>query len=131
MKVVVEWPDVERLVVDLIEGFDLADSVGVGVPTAWTPTDGPHAQVALDGTTEIVPAVMQRHTMRVTVWADTTTAAKALAARLQANLHAHGGGEGITAIKPLTGTLPTRDPDTGAELASFTVAAVVRSVPGS
>lgn len=131
MKPVVEWPDVERLMVDLIDGFDITDTVGVGVPSGWTPDAGVHAQVALDGTTTIIVSVMQRHTMRVTVWAETTTAAKAAAARLQANLHAHPGGEGITAIKPLTGTLPAKDPDTGAELASFTVAAVVRSISGS
>lgn len=131
MKVVVDWPDSERLMVDLVDGFDIADSVGIGVPKGWTPEAGVHAQVALDGTPTVITPVAQRHTMRVTVWAETTTAAKAAAARLQAHLHAHPGGEGITAIKPLTGTLPARDPDTGAELASFTVAAVVRSVSGS
>ncbi|MFV0315447.1 MAG: hypothetical protein ACK5O2_00600 [Microthrixaceae bacterium] len=129
MKVVVDWPDVERLIVDLIDGFDIADSVGIGVPKGWTPGAGVHAQVALDGTTTIIASVMQRHTVRVTVWADQPTTAKLSAARLQGHLHAHPGGDGITAIKPLTGSLPARDPDTGAELASFTVAVVVRSTP--
>lgn len=134
MKVVVDWPDVERLLVDLIAGLDVdaTATVGVGVPTSWTPATGTHIQVALDGTTEVIPAVIARHTMRVTVWADSTTTAKALAATLQGHLHAHGGGSGITAITPLTGTFPARDRDTGAELASFTVRAVVRSSdPGS
>lgn len=131
MKVLVDWPDSERLMVDLVAGFSVTDTVGIGVPKGWTPDNGTHAQVALDGATTIIASVMQRHTMRVTVWAESTTAAKAAAAELQAHLHAHPGGEGITAIKPLTGILPVHDPDTGAELASFTVAAVVRSVTGS
>lgn len=129
MKTVVDWPDVERLVVDLIDTYDLEPTIGIGVPSAWTPDDGLHIQVALDGTPVVNAPVSSRSTVRVVAWSGSTTDSKDLAGILQGLLHAHAGGDGITAILPLTGTLPARDPDTGAELASFTVAVVVRSEP--
>lgn len=131
MKTVVDWPDVESLAVDLIDSYALAATVGVGVPTSWTAGSGPHIQVALDGTPVVVSPIYVRATIRVTVWDDQITEAKALAGHLQGLMHAHMGGYDITAIQPLTGTFPARDPDTGAELASFTVAAAVRSTAGS
>ena len=47
---------------------------------------------------------------------------KALVGLAQGIMHAHPGGSGIQSVTFGTGTLPARDPDTKAELATATVA---------
>jgi len=118
-------PDAERVIVDYLaaalvtQGQDV--TVGVDIPTTWTPGTKPHVQVAWDGTPDMAYPVVWRCTVRVTAWATKTSDAKALAGLCNALLCVHEGSTEVGSVRPLTGTLPARDPDTDAELASFTV----------
>lgn len=132
MKLEVEYPDVERamrdLLADLVAPHEPDVTVGVGVPDGWDPlTSDPHLQVACDGTPSQVHPIVAHHTVRVVAWAASPTEAKALAALAQGLLLGVGAQQPIAALLPLTGLLPARDPDTRAELASFTVRATTRS----
>jgi hypothetical protein len=118
-------PDTERAIVDLLTA-DLAAhgqdvTVGVIIPTEWTTATKPHVQVALDGTPDVRYPHLAAATIRVTAWAAATTMAKTLAALCEGLLLSYTGGGSVASIRPLTGILPTRDPDTGAQLASITV----------
>jgi hypothetical protein len=124
-------PDAEHVVIDYLSPALLARgqdvTCGVNIPTTWNPlptTQGgtkPHVQVALDGTPEITYPIRWRTTIRLTAWASTTSAAKALAALAHGLMLQHPGSPEVGSVRPLTGTLPTRDPVTGAQLASVTV----------
>ncbi len=128
----VAFPDVEVPVVDLLEAAFLhlgeTVTVGVGVPSAWTPTSVSHIQVNCDGTPIIARQVVAFPTVRLTAWAGTTGEAKRLAALAQGLLCSHRGGA-VTGTQPLTGVLPTRDIASHAELASTTSRVTVRSAP--
>jgi hypothetical protein len=117
--------DAERTAVDILTAALAARAqdvtVGVDLPAAWTSGTKPHVQVALDGTPELTYPVMWSATVRVTCWHSSTTTAKALAALCQAILCSYAGSAAVASVQPLTGVLPTRDPDTGAQLASITV----------
>lgn len=133
MKVQAVFPDVERLVKDLLATL-IADhepdvTVGVGVPTGWTSESPAHLEVAWDGTPDQTPPIVAHPTVRIIARSASTTEAKRLAALAQGLLLAHGGGQGITGIRPLAGVLPARDPSTQAELASISVRVTVRSEP--
>jgi len=123
-------PDTERIVVDLltaalaVRGQDV--TVGVVIPDTWTTAMKPHVQVALDGTPDVRYPHSSAATIRVTAWATATTTAKALAELCQGLLLSYPGGSDVASIRPLTGVLPTRDPDTNAQLASITVRVNVR-----
>jgi len=112
---------VDHLAADL---DDLAEAatVAVGIPSHWTVEDDPHLQVAVDGTADDHP-IAQRHTLRVTARARDATEAKRVAQL------AHGLLLARHQYRPLTGLFTTDDPDSGAQLASFTVRATVRSTP--
>jgi len=118
-------PDAEHVTIDyltpalLARGQDV--TVGVDIPTTWTTTTKAHVQVALDGTPEVTYPIRWRTTIRVTAWASTTTTAKALVALAHGLLLQHPGSPEVGSVRPLTGTLPTRDPVTGAQLASVTI----------
>jgi len=118
-------PDAEHVTIDyltpalLARGQDV--TVGVDIPTTWATGTKSHVQVALDGTPEVTYPIRWRTTIRLTAWASTTTAAKALAALAHGLMLQHPGSPEVGSVRPLTGTLPTRDPVTGAQLASVTV----------
>jgi len=123
----VTYPDPERAIVDYLTAA-LADAgetvtVGVGVPHAWKPKDRPHVSVAWDGTPWSRRFVAIRAAMRITVRAATTTEAKRIALLAEGLLHARPG------VRPQLGVMPTRDEDTDAELAWFTVGVLTRSTP--
>lgn len=124
----VTYPDVEHLVVDLLDAALDDCTVGVGVPDDWTPADGPHLQVACDGTVDEHP-ISQRHTVRLTAWSSSPTEAKALMHLAHGHLLASSGRDGLSTVSPLTGLLPAFDDDHRAELASCTVRVRVRSTP--
>lgn len=132
-KPAVTYPDVENLVVDyLTDELDaqLSDAtVAIGVPGDWHRSDPPHLQVSLDGTPAVDHPISERATVRLTAYADTTSASKALVNLACGLLCAHPGGDEIAATHKLTGVLPAHDDETGAELASVTVAVTVRSTP--
>ncbi|SCL33011.1 hypothetical protein GA0070616_4612 [Micromonospora nigra] len=85
----------------------------------------PYARVSCDGTFSRL-RVSQRATVRVTVWAESDAAGYDLAANAHASLMAHEGNADVHGFGPLTGPLPTDDPDTGRPLCSFTVSARLR-----
>lgn len=129
----VTFPDVERLVrnylADELDALGETCTVHIGVPTDWTPASGSHIQVDWDGTPTATPPIIADASMRVVAWAANTTEAKRLAALAQGLLLNHPGGDGIASTQFLTGVLPTRDPDTRAEIASTTTRVTVRSEP--
>lgn len=126
------YPDVERLVVDLVTGWELESlgrpvTVAVGTPSGWKKTESAsHLAVDIDGEFLIHP-VVARTTVRVTAWSSNTTEAKRLAHEAQGRLLAHVGVE-LVSFQHLTGVFPAQEPGGKAELASFTVRASTRSV---
>jgi len=118
-------PDVERVVTDYLttalaaRGQDV--SVGVNVPAAWVKGTKAHVQVGLDGTPVVQYPILASASVRVTCWHADASPAKALAALCEGLLCSHPGSAQIGSVRSLTGVLPTRDPDTGAQLASVSV----------
>lgn len=125
MKPLAVPPDAEHVAIDILTPALAARAqdvtVGVNVPSAWTVGTKPHVQVALDGTPDLTYPILWRATVRITTWHASTTTAKALVALCQAILCAYPGSAAVASVQALTGVLPTRDPDTGAQLASVTV----------
>lgn len=131
MKPLVAFPDAERLAVDYLTDA-LADrdedvTVGVDLPATWTTASKNHVQVALDGTPIVTYPALAKATVRVTAWSGAATQAKALAGLAMSLLLTHPGSSDIASVRPLTGVLPARDPDSGAQLASITVQVNLRS----
>jgi len=125
MKLIAVTVDAEVAGVDYLEaglvlqGEDV--TVGAHEPTDWSVATKPHVQVALDGTPSATYPATAAATVRITVWATSTGEAKRVARLSQAVIVAHPGGAGVQSVQHLTGVLPTRDPDTRAELATCTV----------
>ena len=147
MKILAVPPDAEHVIVDFLTAALLSRpgndvyvdmymdtypggvTVGTSIPSTWEPrSSASHVQVGHDGTPEVTYPHIWRASVRVTCWASSTTAAKALAGLCEALLLSHGGGAGVVNIKSLTGVLPTRDPDTGAQLASISVRVSLRGI---
>lgn len=123
------FPDPERVVRDYLDTV-LTETVGVGVPTNWVKgSSDPHVQTSLDGMFMASWPVAGEATIRLVAWATSPTAAKELAQRAQGYLLAHDGTGQIARTRPLTGLLPARDEQTGAEIASVTVRVTLRSIP--
>lgn len=135
MKVLATYPDVEVATKDLLR--DLLDdltgetaTVGVVLPADWVAkTSPPHLEVACDGTPILEHPIAARSTIRVTAWSNARSEAKRLATLALGLLAAHDGSGDISAIQPLTGVLPARDPANRGELASVTLRVTVRSTP--
>lgn len=125
MKPVAVPPDAERVTIDILTAALAARSVtatvGVNIPTTWTTASTQHLQVALDGTPSLQYPILARATVRLTAWASSTTAAKALVSLAQGLMCSHPGDVSVSSVQALTGVLPARDPDSGAQLASVTV----------
>lgn len=133
MKPRVTYPDAERLVVDYLAAelaaLEPAVTVGVGVPTDWTPTQPPHVSIVSDGTPWLRTPVAVRTTIRCTVRARTTSEAKRVAWVAHGVLLAHPGGGGVTGVRRQIGVMPVRDPVTDVECAWFAVGVTVRGAP--
>lgn len=119
----VQVPDVERDIVDTLNAFSELDyaTKGIGLPTDWTPKSAPHLKVAQDGEFLDHP-VRARCTIRVVAFGEKPTETKRLAHLAQGCLLLEPH------ISSLTGVLPTRDDETDAELAWFTVRVDVRTI---
>lgn len=117
--------DAERVVIDYLTPLLVSNgedvTVGVSVPVAWIKGTKAHVQVALDGTSDVQYPLRETAALRVTTWHESTTTAKNLARLCMGLLLSHPGGGGVFNIRPATGVLPTRDPDTGAQLATIGV----------
>lgn len=127
------YPDVEAEMVDFLD--DMLAAVGedvtvsVGVPDAWKPTSTPHVQVVCDGTPRMDHPVAVYPSLRLVVRAGTTSEAKRLAMLAQAVAVSHDGTWPVAWVRPLTGILPVRDPETNAEIAMVTCQVAIRSHP--
>lgn len=127
MKPVVEFADAERAIVDYLSTKLPDVNVGTFFPKSSTDAPSvPFLQVGWDGTPAVVYPVTQRATVRLTAWGSSPTPAKALFARAQGYLSAHPGDASVWSTVPLTGGLPTRDPDTLLFLCSGTFRVNVR-----
>lgn len=128
-KILATLPDPERVVKDFLDTV-LTETVGIGVPTTWVKgTSAPHVQVSTDGMFMESWPVAGEATIRLVAWAAGPTSAKELAQRAMGYLLAHEGSTTIARTRPLTGLLPARDEQTGAEIASVTVRVTLRSIP--
>lgn len=128
MREPMRFPDPERAVVDILDESDLFPyDTGIQVPNDWTADSDPFAQVAWDGIPVYQSGVVAWATVRVNVRAGDASAAKDTALLAQAVLTAHPGGHGVSAIRHLTGPLPSRDPDLHVPTCWFTVRAVMRA----
>jgi hypothetical protein len=102
--------------------------VAAEVPDDWDlATGGPLLTVYDDGGPLNWP-ILSLHIVRVTVWGNGQDLVKLIARRAAGFLH-DNIPEGLEDIHTTKGTaiITTRDPDTGADLASFTVTATVRT----
>lgn len=136
MKPAVMPRDTEKFVVDFFtedNGDAIAElgecTVGVNVPSGWTPAWVPHLQVTSDGDPVGIWPIATRDTIRLTARAGTTSDAKELCGLALGLLLAHNGDADISSTRYLTGVLPARDPQTHVELASATARVTVRTEP--
>lgn len=112
---------------DLVAFLTTTARVVRDVPDKWTPTDGPLVLVADDGGPLDWP-IMSRNTVRITVFAEGKDPARTIALRCAGHLHDNVPA-GIAHIsRSGTSILEARDPQTGADMASFLVTAAVRTV---
>jgi hypothetical protein len=109
------------------EAYADAATVGTLVPgdRSFEVPHLPYVMVRNDGSS-VQHLANSRTTLRVTVWHEDADQAHDLAQLCQGLLLAYGGGPVIRGCRPLTGPLSAVDPDSSAELSSFTVAANVR-----
>lgn len=125
----VTYPDVEIMVVDFLTPLFSDLTVGIPVPAEWVKTKAGeagspnHIQVAVDATDMRNHPVSASSVVRITVWAQSATMAKSTANTVQSWLTSTAE----FACEPLTGIVGTLDPDTRADLATFTVRVSVRS----
>jgi hypothetical protein len=135
MKPTIIFPDPMLAVVEVLrDRLEMVDQTYVEGFTVGTkvPADKsidkkflPYILVRLDGST-LTQQVNEEATIRISVWHRTEAQGIALAQACRALLLSYGGGAKIRVTKPLTGTIPSSDPESGDPLSSFTVAVVLR-----
>lgn len=126
-KPLVTFADPEHAIIDYLTGKTAA-TAGSFFPKSSTdtPPSLPFLQVAWDGTPTVRYPVTQDPTVRLTWWDENPTPAKAGLALAQAHMLAHPGDANVWNVLPLTGGLPSRDPDTGLWLCTATFRVSVR-----
>lgn len=134
-------PDPERPLVLLLRSLVSQHGIGAlvtdDVPPNWRPGSTPHLTVYSDGAAASRPGIVAYPTMRLVARAGTAAApatlnkqaASELARRAEALLLAYTGGPDFASFRSLLGVQPAQDPETGHELAWFTVRAAARTVP--
>lgn len=135
MKPRIVFPDPMLAVVELLRDnfqtitLDYAQGVTIGtrVPTdrALDKSYLPYVLVRLDGST-LTQQVNEAATIRISVWHTTEAKGIALAQVCRALLLSHEGGTNIRVVKPLTGPIPSSDPESGDPLSTFTVSVSLR-----
>lgn len=129
------FPDPMLAVVEI-----LRDSLGASVrPEAEGATVGTRVPFASDGYTPDLPyllvrsegarvdsRVVERVTIRVAVWHRSEALGLALAQLARAYLVSYPGDSNVRGIAPLTGPLPTSDPESGSPLCYFTLSVRTR-----
>lgn len=106
-------------------GFPLA-TVGLVLPSSWSPKSAPAVVVFDDGGPSVWP-VLTEPRIRVTVWASGRDAARELAALCTGVLMSLDV-PGVAHVRDASSILDARD-DNGGIMASFTVAVKSRTVP--
>lgn len=110
---------------DRTEPYAAGVTIGGRVPTGRTiDVPMPYVLVRCDGTPETVYPIVARATVRVTAWHHDDDQAFDLAQLCHGLLCAHTGAV-IAGCAPLTGPIRGTDPDSGTDLATFTVRANV------
>ena len=133
MKPMIIFPDAMLAVVetlrDRLEMIDQGTGVTVGTKIPFDrsldKSNLPYVLVRLDGST-LSRQVDEAATVRVSVWHSTEAKGLALAQACRALLLSYEGGAKIRVITPLTGAIPSSDPESGDPLSSFTVAVRLR-----
>lgn len=135
MKPRIIFPDAQLAVVTLLrdelatlnQNYATGATVGTKVPDdrSIDKTFLPYVLVRLDGALTN-RRVDEETTIRISVWHKTEALGLALAQACRALLTSYEGGSTIRVINPLTGPVPTSDPESGDPLSSFTVAVRLR-----
>lgn len=135
MKPRIIFPDPMLAAVELLRdsfqsiNLDYAQGVTIGtrVPEdkALDKSYLPYVLVRLDGST-LIQQVHEQATIRISVWHSTEAKGIALAQVCRALLLSFEGGTKIRVVKPLTGPIPSSDPESGEPLSTFTVALTMR-----
>jgi hypothetical protein len=109
------------------EDYAAGATVGTLVPGNRSPETPhlPYVLVAKDADLPHPSMANARVTLRGTVWHEDADQAHDLAMLCQGLLLVHSGPV-IRGVRPGTGPLPARDPDSGVDLSTFTVLANVR-----
>lgn len=135
MKVSVTFPDAERFTIDwlkpVLAGRGDVDGLTPRLSLAgdWAPTKPPVVLVAWDGTPIIDYPVRANATVRLTVYSNSPTTSKRLAALCQGLMVAGVGGPGVSSCQALTGVQVAFDSESKAHLASVTVRLILRPTP--
>lgn len=124
-RIAVTFPDAMAAVLAILRPVMPTIAFGNVQPEDRTDRPVPYVMVRLDGTTTDYP-VNETATIRVAVWHRTEAEGLALIQAIRAVLCSYPGGSEVRSIRPLTGPLPTLDPDTGSPLSSITVAVRLR-----
>lgn len=107
---------------------DVEPTVSLGLPDEWTPDSPPHVGVFDDGGPLRWP-VYTKPRLRLTVWADGRDRLREVAGMCLGVLLAHRI-EGLAVVNDPTPLIENGSRDAnGALVASFTVAAIVRTAP--
>lgn len=135
MKTTIIFPDAMLAVIDVLrDKLDHVDqdvvsgySIGTKIPQDKTidAPSLPYIMVRLDGSS-LDKRLDEEATIRVAVWHKTEAQGLALAQVARAVLLSYEGGPAIRVINPLSGAIPSSDPESGAPLSSFTVAVKLR-----
>lgn len=134
VKTAVTFPDPILATLEVLRakapGYVPGTTFGTVPPSVQREGDrkAPYGMVALDAVSGQYP-VHQSATVRVVAYGVTETQALALAQILRAVLLVHEGTGPARSFGELTGPIPSTDPDTGAPIAYFTVAARMRPTP--
>lgn len=99
---------------------------GLGLPEDWASYDGPPLLVVFDDGGASEWPVSDRATLRVTAWSNSLTKSREIAAFALGVTLTHRV-EGLSQILPGTRVIDARDPENGAEMASYTVRARART----
>lgn len=135
MRQLVTFPDAEAVVLTYLKTAwqNRSEEFRPTTSTNAFPRSAPtglstHMQVELDGTPAVEHPVMQRATVRVTLWAapGKPDSAKAAQALTQALLAIHPGSSQVGAVKVLTGPLKGVDPSSKYPFVSFTARVTLR-----
>lgn len=135
MKPRIIFPDAQLAVIELLrstigtvsQSFATGTTFGTKVPDdrSIDTASLPYVLIRMDGSS-LARRLDEEATIRISVWHKTEAQGLALAQALRALLLSHEGNSSIRVITPLSGPVPTSDPESGDPLSTFTVAVRLR-----